>query len=74
MHGASLAKELYGLNPHIQIDGVGGEQMLAEGVRLNPRGIERVDAIGLPGFKQLRRGVRTLQRLKGILREKRYDA
>ena len=72
LHGANLAKALYALQPQVQIDGVGGKLMLAEGVRLLP-GIERVDAIGLPGFKQLRRGIQTLQRLKKVLREERYD-
>lgn len=73
LHGANLAKALYDLDPHIHIDGVGGQRMLAEGVHLLP-GIESVDAIGVPGLKQLARGIRTLQRLKKMLRENIYDA
>ena len=63
LHGGSLAKALYTLCPDIQITGVGGEHMLAAGVQLLP-GIDRVDAIGLPGVKQLYHGMHTLQRLK----------
>ncbi|MGB0909421.1 MAG: lipid-A-disaccharide synthase [Nitrospirales bacterium] len=72
LHGANLAKALYTLNPDVRIDGVGGQLMCAEGVRLIP-GIDRVDAIGVPGFSQLRRGLQTLQRLKKIMRDERYD-
>ncbi|GJL53138.1 MAG: lipid-A-disaccharide synthase [Nitrospirales bacterium] len=73
LHGANLAKELYRLHSQIHIDGVGGQRMSAEGVRLLP-GIESVDAIGVPGLTQLRRGVQLLRRLKKILREETYDA
>ncbi|WP_447968247.1 lipid-A-disaccharide synthase [Nitrospira sp. M1] len=73
LHGANLAKELYRLHPQIHIDGVGGQRMSVEGVHLLP-GIESVDAIGVPGLKQLRRGMRTLRSLKKMLRKDTYDA
>ena len=72
LHGANLAKALYTLNPQVQIDGVGGRLMQGEGVRLYP-GIERVDAIGVPGVKQLFHGFQTFQRLKKILQKESYD-
>ena len=73
LHGANLAKALYSLNPQLHIDGVGGQKMLAEGVRLIP-GVERVDAIGVPGLKQLSRGIRTLQFLKKLMKQEYYNA
>ncbi len=72
LHGANLAKALYTLQPRLEIEGVGGHLMQAEGVRLL-QGIDRVDAIGIPGFKQLIRGVSTFRRLKKILQEDIYD-
>ena len=73
LHGANLAREIYQLNPHATIQGVGGHHMIDAGVKLLPE-IERVDAIGVPGVKQLLRGYRTLRQLKQILRNERYDA
>jgi lipid-A-disaccharide synthase len=73
LHGANLAREIYQLNPHATIQGVGGPHMIDAGVKLVPE-IERVDAIGVPGLKQLFRGYRTLRRLKKILRNDPYDA
>ncbi len=73
LHGANLAREIYQLNPHATIQGVGGHHMIDAGVKLLPE-IERVDAIGVPGVKQLLRGYRTLGQLKKILRNERYDA
>ncbi len=73
LHGANLAKALYHLNPQITIEGVGGHKMAAEGVELIPD-IERVDAMGLPGLKQLTHGVRTLHQLKRRLWQTRYHA
>ncbi|MEZ4305647.1 MAG: lipid-A-disaccharide synthase [Nitrospirales bacterium] len=73
LHGGNLAKALQQLCPGIHITGVGGAHMLAAGVNLLP-GIDRVDAIGFPGVKQLWQGMRTLQRLKNIIREEPYDA
>ncbi len=72
LHGANLANALYTLDPQLQIDGVGGRLMQGEGVRLFP-GIERVDAIGVPGPKQLIHGIQTFQRLKKIIRKERFD-
>ena len=73
LHGANLAREIYHLNPHATIQGVGGHHMIDAGVKLLPE-IERVDAIGVPGVKQLLRGYRTLRQLKKVLRHERYDA
>ena len=72
LHGAMLARELYRLNSELHIEGVGGQKMSDEGVHLIP-GIDRVDAIGLPGIKQLCRGLRTLQLLKKRLQHVSYD-
>ena len=72
LHGAMLARELYRLNPELHIEGVGGQKMSDEGVYLIPD-IDRVDAIGLPGMKQLCRGLRTLQFLKKRLQQVPYD-
>ena len=73
LHGANLAKEILFLNPQVTIQGVGGQKMMDAGVKLLP-GITRVDAIGVPGIKQLWAGYRTLRQLKRILRDERYDA
>ena len=73
LHGANLASAIYHLSPGATILGVGGEKMIEAGVTLIP-GIQRVDAIGVPGVKQLFRGFRTLGKLKQILRNQRYDA
>ena len=73
LHGANLTREIYRLNPHATIRGVGGHHMMDAGVKLIPE-IDRVDAIGVPGIKQIFRGYRTLRQLKKILRNERYDA
>jgi len=73
LHGANLAREIYHLSPHATIQGVGGQKMVEAGVQL-VQGIERVDAMGLPGLKQIFRGYRTLRKLKKILRNERFDA
>ena len=73
LHGANLAKEILLLNPQVRIQGVGGQKMIDAGVKLLP-GIKRVDAIGVPGIKQLWAGYQTLRQLKLILRKERYDA
>jgi lipid-A-disaccharide synthase len=73
LHGANLAREIYHLNPHATIQGVGGHHMVEVGVKLIPQ-VERVDAIGVPGLKQLVRGYRTLRQLKNVLRNEQYDA
>ncbi|RMH31851.1 MAG: lipid-A-disaccharide synthase [Nitrospirae bacterium] len=73
LHGANLAKALFALRPSLSLIGVGGSKMAEAGVQLLP-GIDRVDAIGVPGFAQLWRGVRTLSRLKRFLRMTPLDA
>ncbi|UCE62720.1 MAG: lipid-A-disaccharide synthase [Nitrospirota bacterium] len=73
LHGGNLAREIYSLNPHATIQGVGGHHMIDAGVKLVPE-IERVDAIGIPGVKQLLRGYRTIRQLKKVLRNERFDA
>ena len=72
LHGASLARALFALSPHATIQGVGGQKMIEAGVQLIPE-IQRVDAIGVPGLKQLYRGYQTLRRLKAILQREKYD-
>ena len=63
LHGSHLAKAIIDLRPHATIVGVGGQKMIEAGVTLIP-GIERVDAIGIPGVKQLYRGYQTQRKLK----------
>ena len=59
LHGANLAKAFKFLDPGIEIWGAGGEKMLAAGVQLVPQ-LNRVDAIGVPGLRQLFLGWRNL--------------
>lgn len=73
LHGANLAKAINQQCPDAQVWGVGGQHMVEAGVTLVP-GIERVDAIGVPGLAQLWKGWRTLRRLKTFLRSERFDA
>ena len=73
LHGSHLAKAIFQLRPQATIVGVGGQKMIEAGVRLIP-GIERVDAIGVPGVKQLYRGYQTLRKLKKIVQNEQYDA
>ena len=73
LHGANLASAIYNLSHDAKIVGVGGQKMVEAGVKLIP-GIERVDAIGVPGVKQLYKGYQTLGKLKRILQNERFDA
>ncbi|MCA9419544.1 MAG: lipid-A-disaccharide synthase, partial [Nitrospira sp.] len=73
IHGAHLAIALRDLNPDVELIGVGGSQMLAAGVSLLPH-VTRVDAMGVPGFRQLIQGWRTLRMLGRYLQHERFDA
>ncbi|HBP90698.1 MAG TPA: lipid-A-disaccharide synthase [Nitrospirales bacterium] len=73
IHGAHLAIALRDLNPDVELIGVGGSQMLAAGVSLLPH-VTRVDAMGVPGFRQLIQGWRTLRTLGRYLQHERFDA
>ncbi|MDR4482839.1 MAG: lipid-A-disaccharide synthase [Nitrospirales bacterium] len=72
IHGAHLALALRELNPSVELIGVGGSRMLAAGVSLLPH-VKRVDAMGVPGIRQLIQGWRTLQTLAGYLKRERFD-
>ena len=73
IHGAHLALALRELNPAVELIGVGGSRMLAAGVSLLPD-VDRVDAMGVPGFRQLIKGWKTLRTLRCYVREERFDA
>jgi len=73
LHGANLAKAFQELAPGIELVGVGGQHMVQAGVRLVPH-IDRVDAIGVPGFRQLLAGWKTLRALSVYIRQEPFDA
>ena len=73
LHGAKLAIALQQLDPSIELIGVGGEQMAHAGVKLLPD-VARVDAMGVPGIRQLWMGWKTLRRLSGLVKQARFDA
>lgn len=72
IHGAHLALALRELNPTVELIGVGGSRMLAAGVSLLP-GVKRVDAMGVPGIRQLIQGWKTLRTLARYLKHERFD-
>lgn len=73
IHGAYLALALRELNPAVELIGVGGSRMLAAGVSLLPH-VKRVDAMGVPGIRQLIHGWQTLRTLGRYLKHERFDA
>ncbi len=73
LHGAKLALALQELEPSIDLVGVGGGHMAQVGVRLVPD-IARVDAIGIPGIRQLWKGWKTLRQLSSLVKHTRFDA
>ncbi len=73
IHGAHLALALRELNPAVELIGVGGNRMLAAGVSLLPH-VKRVDAMGVPGIRQLIQGWKTLRMLTHYLKRERFDA
>ncbi|HNP60142.1 MAG TPA: lipid-A-disaccharide synthase [Nitrospirales bacterium] len=72
IHGAHLALALRELNPAVELIGVGGSRMLEAGVSLLP-GVKRVDAMGVPGIRQLLQGWKTLRTLACYLKHERFD-
>jgi lipid-A-disaccharide synthase len=72
IHGAKLALALQELNPDVQLIGVGGSRMLAAGVELLPH-VGRVDAMGVPGIRQLMKGWRTLRTLSRYVQRESFD-
>ncbi len=72
IHGAHLALALRDLNPAVELIGVGGSRMLAAGVLLLPD-VKRVDAMGVPGIRQLIQGWMTLRTLTRYLKHERFD-
>jgi len=73
IHGANLARALQDLDPSVELLGVGGGRMLDVGVSLLPH-VERVDAIGVPGIRQLLKGWKTLRILSRYVRHEQFDA
>jgi len=73
LHGANLALALRELNPSIDLVGVGGVHMAQAGVQLLPD-IARVDAMGVPGIRQLWMGWNTLRQLSALVKRTRFDA
>ncbi len=72
IHGAHLALALRELNPAVELIGVGGSRMLAAGVSLLPD-VNRIDAMGVPGIRQLIQGWKTLRTLARYLNHERFD-
>ncbi len=72
LHGAKLALALRELDPSIDLVGVGGVHMAQAGVRLLPD-IARVDAMGVPGVRQLWLGWKTLRQLSVLVKQIRFD-
>ena len=73
VHGAKLALALRELEPSITLVGVGGRYMAQAGVQLLPD-IARVDAMGVPGVRQLWVGWKTLRQLSVLVKRTRFDA
>jgi len=73
LHGANLARALRQLHPGAELIGVGGQKMLEAGVRLLPH-VDRVDAMGVPGIRQLVKGWKTLRTLTKYIRREPLDA
>lgn len=73
LHGANLAIALRKLKPDVRLFGAGGFHMKAAGVELIP-GMERLDAVGVLGLKQIRKGLSNLFRLRRFLRREKLDA
>ena len=73
MHGAKLSQALREMDPTIELVGVGGKRMQDAGVSLLPN-VDRVDAMGLPGIRQLLKGWKTLRMLSNYVRQERLDA
>ncbi|MDH4193285.1 MAG: lipid-A-disaccharide synthase [Nitrospirota bacterium] len=73
IHGAHLALALRKLNPAVELIGVGGSRMLAAGVSLLPD-VDRVDAMGIPGIRQLMKGWKTLRTLSRLVQQEHFDA
>ncbi len=72
-HGAKLAAALRKLEPDVELLGLGGHRMQAEGVRLLA-GIKRLDIIGVPTFREARQAWRTYRALSQRLEELELDA
>jgi lipid-A-disaccharide synthase len=73
IHGAHLALALHELNPALELIGVGGSRMSAAGVSLLPH-VDRVDAMGVPGIRQLMKGWKTLRTLSRFVQKESFDA
>ena len=73
LHGAKLAVALQELEPSINLVGVGGQRMARAGVKLLPD-VTRVDAMGVPGIRQLWTGWKTLRQLSNVVKQTRFDA
>jgi lipid-A-disaccharide synthase len=73
IHGAHLAQALQKLNPAVELIGVGGSRMSAAGVNLLPH-VDRVDAMGVPGIRQLMKGWKTLRTLSRYVQQESFDA
>jgi lipid-A-disaccharide synthase len=73
IHGAHLALALHELNPAVELIGVGGSRMSAAGVSLLSQ-VDRVDAMGVPGIRQLMKGWKTLRTLSRYVQHESFDA
>jgi lipid-A-disaccharide synthase len=72
IHGAHLALALQELNSAVGLIGVGGSRMAAAGVPLVPN-VDRIDAMGVPGIRQLMKGWKTLQTLSRYVQQEHFE-
>lgn len=72
-HGAKLAAALRALEPGVELLGLGGPRMQAEGVNLLA-GMKRLDIIGVPTFREARQAWRMYRTLSQRLEELELDA
>ncbi len=72
LHGANLAKSLQRRQPNIKLFGVGGPHMQAAGVELL-QGLQRLDAVGVPGPMTIVKGILNILTMKRFFKEHALD-
>ncbi|MFB3070698.1 MAG: lipid-A-disaccharide synthase, partial [Nitrospirales bacterium] len=72
LHGANLAKALKIREPNVKLLGVGGQHMRSTGVELLG-GIQRLDAVGVPGPVTIGKGISNILRMKRFFKEQALD-
>ncbi len=72
LHGANLAKALKVRDPNVKLFGVGGQHMRSAGVELLG-GLQRLDAVGIPGPVTIAKGISNILRMKRFFKEQALD-